>query len=133
METTSKMRDLEPIEIKSILFYREKLTLINYIKLFIYILAMIFMFLERREIKNLEIKSPLLNVDQNLNKALFDNIINQSQFPGNEDLNIEYHNLLRESKIKSTYSGTGGGDFDRTDNNINNFTTTNNSIRDIHS
>lgn len=118
------MEDLEPIELKDILFYKEKLIITNEIKFVVYVLNMIFMILTRKEILNQEIDSPLIKVDDNLNKALFDNILRQSQFPENENLSIEYYKLMRESKIKSS------GEFDRTDNNINFINDSKNSVKD---
>lgn len=112
------MRKLEPVEIKAILFYKEKLVLMNEIKFFVYIINWIFMFLERKEIDRELGGSPLIKVDDKLNKALFENILRQSQFPENEDLSIEYYKILRESQTKST------GECDKSDNGINNINNT---------
>ena len=112
------MEVLIPLEIKSILFYKEKLMVINEFMFIIYIFNMIFMAFERRDIINEQKESPLIDVDGSLSKDLFENIIKRSLVPGNRDeiLNSEYFKLIKENQV----IGNPDVEFDKSDYNINN-------------
>lgn len=111
------MRELEPVEIKEILVYKEILRVFNYVKFFAYLLNMVFVYLQKKEILNQTKESLLVGIDDNLSEALYNNIIGQCKNPDSESLPMEYSRILNESRSKSD-SASQSQDFDRTNFNI---------------
>ena len=114
----SSMKKLEPVEIQSILHFKENLLILNDVKFGIYIINMIFIAHQRNQIIRERTHSPLCIVDENLNKELFENLIRQSKNPNDQSLSREYSKILDESKVKINDEETQI--FDRTENDINN-------------
>ena len=114
------MRDLDPPEIKEILYYKEILQIFDLVKFIFHLIIFIFVFLLRRNIIKEEEESPLLSIDEGLNEELYKNIIKQSQFPDDKSLHLEFNRICSISKRSILIVPSNDNtDMDKSDDNIN--------------